>query len=180
MRKCATCVNWYLGNCERLDEPKEPLDDVCCHFFPARYVKVDVSGTGFEHEIKDTVTGELLGVNQAVRELNRLNRLVTQLELRSGEPVNCHCLPVVTDGVTIDHPVERDCVSVTIPEFELEPIEFDLTESQKNMAKRLLEAIRTVCPKCPECGADLSRYWNYDSQGREFQYCPKCRKLVKR
>jgi len=96
-----------------------------------------------------------------------------------------YILPVVTDGVTIDHPVERDCVSVTIPKFELEPIKFkpepvEIEESKIDVAKRLLEAIREVCPKCPECGADLSRYWNYDSQGREFQYCPKCRKLVKR
>jgi len=37
---------------------------------------------------------------------------------------------------------------------------------------------RVLKPECPECGAKLSVYPYYDSQGA-FRICPKCKKTVR-
>jgi len=45
----------------------------------------------------------------------------------------------------------------------------------KYLAKRLDEDLR---PECPDCGAKLSHYWYYGTDGSRMQNCKACGKMI--
>jgi hypothetical protein len=51
-------------------------------------------------------------------------------------------------------------------------------EEKREILIKAFEAV--VSPKCPDCGAKLSPYPFYDWNGEKVNFCPKCKREVRR
>lgn len=58
------------------------MDDACSNFELAPYTHIDVSGTGYETEIKNLITGKQYGVQGVTKLLNQYSHDLNSLQLR--------------------------------------------------------------------------------------------------